>query len=90
MFPTASSTVYRNEAGEPIGWSDESYYKPDVDDFYDNANHGPYDDCAWFCNACGCWGDGVDGFQGKRKITLSSDPIESETCPDCGEQDLDY
>lgn len=35
-FPGANATIYRNEAGEPIGWSDESYYEPDPDDFYDD------------------------------------------------------
>lgn len=31
MFPTAHSTVYYNEAGEPMGWSDESGYDPGDD-----------------------------------------------------------
>jgi hypothetical protein len=41
MFPGAHATVYRNEDGEPIGWSDESYYEPsdwDMDDYgYDDS-----------------------------------------------------
>jgi len=37
MFPTAHSTIYRNDAGEVIGWSDESYYEPEYND-------SPYDD----------------------------------------------
>lgn len=32
-FPTATSTVYYNEAGEPLGWSDESSFEPEYDDF---------------------------------------------------------
>lgn len=35
MFPTANSTIYRNEAGEPIGWDSSAYDEPDFD---------PYDD----------------------------------------------
>ncbi len=38
-FPTAHSTVYRNAEGEPLGWSDETYYEPDP---YDDDNpEGP-------------------------------------------------
>jgi hypothetical protein len=33
MFPTAHSTVYYNEAGEPLGWSDESSYDPTGDEY---------------------------------------------------------
>lgn len=33
MFPGPNATVYYNEAGEPLGWSDESYYEPDPDEF---------------------------------------------------------
>lgn len=33
MFPTAQSTVYYNEAGEPLGWSDESYFEPEYDPY---------------------------------------------------------
>jgi hypothetical protein len=33
MFPGANAQIYRNEAGEPIGWDypsyDEEYYDPD-------------------------------------------------------------
>lgn len=32
-FPGPNATVYYNDAGEPLGWSDESSYEPD-----------PYDD----------------------------------------------
>lgn len=28
MFPGAGATVYRNEAGEPTGWSYENYDEP--------------------------------------------------------------
>lgn len=42
MFPTASSTVYYNEAGEPLGWSDESSFEPEYDPYdYDEWD---YDD----------------------------------------------
>ena len=47
MFPGPNATVYRNEDGEPIGWSDESYYEPDPDDFYDGRyDYDDYDDAA--------------------------------------------
>lgn len=41
MFPTAHSTIYRNEAGEPLGWSDESSYEPDP---YDDNEAGEQQD----------------------------------------------
>lgn len=34
MFPGAGAHVYRNEAGEPIGWDYPSYDEPDPDEFY--------------------------------------------------------
>jgi hypothetical protein len=44
MFPTAGATVYVNEAGEPLGWSDESSNDPyDPDDVYFD-NEGDFDD----------------------------------------------
>jgi hypothetical protein len=46
MFPTANSTVYYNEAGEPLGWSDESYYEPDPDDYQYSAADAAAED-AW-------------------------------------------
>jgi len=46
MFPTASSTIYRNEEGEVLGWSDETYYDAEsaYDDFYDDDRYDPYED----------------------------------------------
>ena len=47
MFPSAHSTVYYNEANEPIGWSDESQNDPyDPDDYLDyDENYEPdYED----------------------------------------------
>lgn len=38
MFPGANAQVYRNEAGEPLGWdypTDPSEYAYDDDYFYD-------------------------------------------------------
>lgn len=49
MFPTANSTVYYNDAGEPLGWSDESSYEPDYDP-YDDVFVGEDDE--WACEAC--------------------------------------
>jgi len=42
MFPGPHAHVYRNEAGEPVGWdypSDDAY---DVSDYYENDRD--YDD----------------------------------------------
>lgn len=37
MFPGANAQVYRNEAGEPIGWDYPSYDDGDYyDDYYEN------------------------------------------------------
>lgn len=30
MFPGPNATVYYNEAGEPLGWSDETYFEPEL------------------------------------------------------------
>lgn len=39
MFPTAHSIVYRNEAGEVVGWDQPPYDEPD-DDPYDEFDEG--------------------------------------------------
>lgn len=36
MFPGPHAVIYRNEAGEPIGW-DDAPYEPDPYDEYDDA-----------------------------------------------------
>jgi len=45
MFPGAGAQIYRNEAGEPVGWDylscDEG---PDLDDYYDNCDNYDEDD----------------------------------------------
>jgi hypothetical protein len=46
MFPTAGSHIYRNDAGEPMGW--DSYSEPDpydmADDYYSAMDDAGYDD----------------------------------------------
>jgi hypothetical protein len=43
MFPTAHSQVYRNEAGEVLGWDNPGYDDgPDPDEYYEQF--GQYDD----------------------------------------------
>lgn len=32
-FPGPHDTVYYNEAGEPIGWSNETLYEPEPDEY---------------------------------------------------------
>lgn len=44
MFPGAGAVVYRNEAGEPLGWDYPGEYEPDLDAFYDDADTRDYGD----------------------------------------------
>lgn len=39
MFPTASSSVYYNDAGEPLGWNNDSSFEPPE---YDDCCEGPW------------------------------------------------
>lgn len=43
-FPNAHSTVYRNEEGEVLGWSDETQYEPEYCDIC-GTNHPASVDC---------------------------------------------
>jgi len=96
MFPGSNASIIRNEAGEPLGWDYPSYDEGPSDPYDDYDNYSGDMDAAWFCNACGCWGDGVDAFQGKRKIKMTDQldfsmrPVKAPACPDCGSGDLDY
>lgn len=49
-FPTAGSTVYRNEAGEVLGWDNDSYYEPEYDP--DLGMGDDYEGEEW-CRRCG-------------------------------------
>lgn len=42
-FPTAGSSIYYNDAGEPLGWDN---HRPDYDDpgDYDPGDFDPYDE----------------------------------------------
>lgn len=44
VFPGAGATVYRNDAGEPIGWSYENYDEPPEMDPYDDYDDYDYDE----------------------------------------------
>lgn len=33
MFPGAHAQIYRNEAGEVLGWDNNAYFEPDYDPF---------------------------------------------------------
>lgn len=55
MFPTASSQVFYNEAGEPLGWDTPSEFDPNEaqdreDDRDDDREH--FDDDGEFCGDC--------------------------------------
>lgn len=39
IFPGPNSEIYRNEAGEPIGWSNESSYEPEYCDYCGGAHN---------------------------------------------------
>lgn len=47
MFPTAHSTIYRNEAGEPTGWdiAEDSYINDTYDDSFNS--YEPYEEGDW-------------------------------------------
>lgn len=59
LFPGAGAQVYRNEAGEPIGWD-----YPDTDPPYDD-NQDPYQqlDASDYCD---CGEPHVDPLTGER------------------------
>jgi hypothetical protein len=66
-FPGPFATVYRNEAGEPIGWSDERSYGPEPSDPYeDEDRYGAADAAAedqydhWYEQGESDGEDGVD------------------------------
>lgn len=47
MFPGAGAVIYRNEAGEPLGWDYPSYDEGDSNDPYDyDDRHGRADAAA--------------------------------------------
>lgn len=48
-FPSAGSTVYYNEEGEPLGWDNDSYYEPEYDP---DLGMGDWDGPDW-CRKCG-------------------------------------
>lgn len=65
MFPTANSTVYRNEDGEVLGWDTHYEDAPDPDEFYaqDYDNEPPQVETIWQCKALNLHyrdGDGTD------------------------------
>ena len=64
MFPTASSTIYRNEDGEVLGWDNDYGYEPDYDPYEDHyyADEEPdYYGDADACRAAGTHGNDCSG-----------------------------
>lgn len=43
MFPGAGANIYRNEAGEPLGWDYPSYDEPPNPDDFDRYDDDPDD-----------------------------------------------
>lgn len=56
MFPGPGAVVYRNEAGEPLGWDYPDQGPPDVDAFYEAQD--PY----LRCERCHALEDETDAF----------------------------
>ena len=70
MFPTASSTIYRNAEGEVIGWDTPAMDEaPDADRFYDDAEAD--DDAYYFDTLAECEAAGVHGDDGYRRTPES-------------------
>ncbi len=52
MFPGAHSHVYRNEAGEPIGWDNTYYDEPEYDEEQFLYHPEDDDDLFEYCELC--------------------------------------
>ena len=56
-FPTAGSTIYRNEEGEVLGWDTPGYDEPDYQSYEDERdNYERYESC----DECGMDSDESD------------------------------
>lgn len=68
MFPGTNAQIYRNEAGEPIGWdypSDDGYDSGDWDDQFDMNYEAPDPENLEECIRWGIHakdGEGIDGW----------------------------
>ena len=74
MFPTATSTIYRNEDGEVLGWEtiyDEPDYGYSEDEIFRGMPEPEFDftDCD------------NDGYHGDESVTVRG----KEYCVSCGE-----
>lgn len=56
-FPGPGAVIYRNDAGEPLGWDYPDQGPPDVDDWYERAQYEYFR-----CDICGCVDDESDAF----------------------------
>jgi hypothetical protein len=76
-FPTAHSTIYRNEAGEVTGWDTSYGYEPDYDPYNDSYYADEEPD--WYGDAAEC----------KRQKEHGNDADQDRdgtwTCCACGE-----
>jgi hypothetical protein len=64
MFPTAGSEIYRNNAGEVLGWDGPSSYDldgPDPDDYYDLFGDCDDSEDDYDYGECGYCGTECDG-----------------------------
>jgi hypothetical protein len=86
VFPGAGAQVYRNEAGEPIGWDYPSYDEPDVGDIYDAWDEGYYDADDFDCEFCGgdCDGTCPEAVEAGAYGGIAEDAaLESSLFGDC-------
>lgn len=89
MFPGAGARVYRNEAGEPLGWDYPSYDEPEYDDFAaDDIGHDPRDVIE--CVEWGMHGDNCDtNNDGTRWVCMAcgddAGPVDTDDAPILGQ-----
>lgn len=56
MFPTATSTVYRNEDGEVLGWDNDYGFEPEYDEYdgYYEPDEDECQGCGQYVSYCKC------------------------------------
>lgn len=87
-FPGPHATVYYNEAGEPLGWSDESGYEPDPDNDWEHD----WEDipiCAGCGNEIEDEEDDHDEDCPIRSVTFQEDNVEGRHEPTGEDAHLD-
>lgn len=85
MFPGPHSTIYRNEEGEVLGWSNETDYEPDQDLLDEQWERTHCLDCGERNDECKC--DLLCESCQQFTINLETDECDNAGCssniPDC-------